>query len=238
MIFHCEYKLNLTMLSFANREYLVSTKRPPHSFLSLTFSPLSSMRALQPVTLYLFYLFSLWEYFKKFFSQVCATVSHYSVNFFCNVSFSLVTASTFSQPFVCIAIFTMDKNIEQRVFVCSNEISCAKTLKMLKKTFGDLTMSKTQVYDWYKSIKEGREESNYLPRSGRPSSSSTEEYVDKIKEMEFENRHYSLREIAQEINMSHETARLILIAVLGMRKVGGRLVPKGLNFLQKVNRKK
>lgn len=135
----------------------------------------------------------------------------------------------------------MDKNIEQRVcvkFCVSNEISCAKTLEMLKKTFGDSTMSKTQVYDWYKSFKEGREEVNDLPRSGRPSTSSTEENVDKIKEMVLENRHYSLREIAQEMNMSHETARHILVDVLGMRKVAARLVPKDLNFLQKVNRSK
>lgn len=135
----------------------------------------------------------------------------------------------------------MYKNIEERVcvkFCVSNEISCAKTLEMLKKTFGDSTMSKTQVYDWYKSFKEGREEVNDLPRSGRPSTSSTEENVDKIKQMVLENRHYSLREIALEMNMSHETARHILVDVLGMRKVAARLVPKDLNFLQKVNRLK
>ncbi|XP_050317891.1 protein GVQW3-like [Bactrocera neohumeralis] len=96
-------------------------------------------------------------------------------------------------------------------------------------------MSKTQVYDWYESFKEGREEVNDLPRSGRPSTSSTEENVDKIKEMVLENR---LREIAQIMDLSHETARHILVDVLGMRKVATRLVSKDLNFLQKVNRNK
>ena len=91
---------------------------------------------------------------------------------------------------MCVANFTMDKNIEKRVcekFCVSNEISCAKTLEMLKKTFGDSTMSKTQVCDWYKSFKEGREEVNDLPRSRRPSTSLTEEHFDKMKEMVAEN---------------------------------------------------
>lgn len=46
--------------------------------------------------------------------------------------------------------------------------------------------------------------------------------------MVLENRHNSLREIAQEMNMSQETARHILVDVLGMPKVAGRLVPKDL----------
>ena len=99
-------------------------------------------------------------------------------------------------------------------------------------------MSKTQVYDRYKSLKEGREEVNDLPRSGRPSTSPSEENVDKIKEMVLENRYNSLQEIAQEMNMSHETSHHILVYVLGMRKVAARLVPKDLNFFQKVNRSK
>ena len=56
--------------------------------------------------------------------------------------------------------------------------------------------------------------------------------------MVLENRHNSLREIAQEMSISHETACHILIDVLGMRKVAARLVPKDLNFFQKVNRSK
>lgn len=130
----------------------------------------------------------------------------------------------------------MNKNIEQRVcikFCVANEISCAEALKMLQKAFGDCVMSKTQAYDWYKAFQSGRESVEDLPRSGRPSTSSTEQNVEKVKEIVNENRHASLRKIAHDLNMSHESVRTILTDILGMRRVAARLVPKELNFLQK-----
>ena len=44
---------------------------------------------------------------------------------------------------VCFAIFPMDKNIEQRIclkFCIANGISCAKSLKMLQKAYGESTL--------------------------------------------------------------------------------------------------
>ncbi len=53
----------------------------------------------------------------------------------------------------------MEKNIEQRICInisVSNQISCAESLRMLEKTYGESILSKTQVYDWYKAFKDGR----------------------------------------------------------------------------------
>ena len=77
-----------------------------------------------------------------------------------------------------------------------------------------------------------------LPRSGRPSTSSTDENVDKVKEMVLENHHLSLREVARDLSVSHESIRNILHHQLGMRRVAARLVPRELNFFQKIHRKK
>ena len=41
-----------------------------------------------------------------------------------------------------------------------------------------------------------------------------------------ENRHLSLREIAAELSVSHESIRTILNDFLGMKRVAARLVPK------------
>ena len=49
-----------------------------------------------------------------------------------------------------------------------------------------------------------------LPRSGRPSTSSTEVNIAKVKEIVTENRHSSLREIVAELSVSHESIRTIL----------------------------
>ena len=86
----------------------------------------------------------------------------------------------------------MDKNIEQRIclkFCIANGISCAESLKMLQKAYGESTLSKTRVYEWYSEFKSGRDVVQDLPRSGQPSTSSTQINIAKVTEMVTENRH-------------------------------------------------
>ena len=109
---------------------------------------------------------------------------------------------------------------------------------MLQKAYGESTLSKTRAYEWYSAFKSGRDVVEDLPRSGQPSASSTEVNIAKVKDMVTENRHSSLREITAELSVSHESIRTILNDFLGMKPVAARLVPKDLNFLQKLNRVK
>ncbi|CAK1588500.1 unnamed protein product [Parnassius mnemosyne] len=77
----------------------------------------------------------------------------------------------------------MENIVEQRVclkFCVSNDISCGESLKMLRNTYGESCISKTRAYEWYKAFKEGREVVVDLPRSGRPSTATTKENIDKI----------------------------------------------------------
>ena len=106
---------------------------------------------------------------------------------------------------------------------------------MFHKVYGELTLSKTCAYEWYSAFKSGRDVVEDLPRSGQPSTSSTEINIAKVKEMVTKNRHLSLREIAAELSVSHESIRTILNDYLGMKRVAARLVPKDLNFLQNLN---
>ena len=50
----------------------------------------------------------------------------------------------------------------------------------------------------------------------------------KVKEMVTENHHLSLRDIAAELSVSHESIRTILNDFLGMKRVAARLFPKDL----------
>ena len=77
-----------------------------------------------------------------------------------------------------------------------------------------------------------------LPPSVRPSTSSTEVNIAKVKEIVTENCHLSLREIVAELSVSHKSISTILKDCLGMKRVAARLVLKDLNFLQKINRVK
>ena len=101
----------------------------------------------------------------------------------------------------------MDKNIEQRIcikFCIADGISCAQSLEMLQKAYGESTLLKRRAYEWYSAFKSGRDVVGDLPRSGRSSASSTEVNIAKVKEMVTESRHLSLREIAAELSVTHE----------------------------------
>lgn len=139
-----------------------------------------------------------------------------------------------------LAIFAMDEKVEQRVclkFCVANGISCADSLKMLQKAFGDALISKTRAYEWYRAFKGGRKVVEDLERSGRPSTSRMDENIDEVGKLLAIDRRMTLREMGEELGISHESVRTILRDVFGMRRVAARLVPKELNFLQKVHRK-
>ncbi|KAJ8949088.1 hypothetical protein NQ318_016992 [Aromia moschata] len=76
---------------------------------------------------------------------------------------------------------------------------------MLNKAFGDSCMSKAQAYEWYKEFKAGREIVEDVLRSGRPSTSTTADNIDKIKTLVLENRHMSVREADSEPNFMKRT---------------------------------
>ncbi|KAG5323715.1 MOS1T transposase, partial [Acromyrmex heyeri] len=112
----------------------------------------------------------------------------------------------------------MDSKLEQRTcikFCCKNEIKCSDTLKMLQKCYGDDTLSKTQMYQWYERFKSGREAvEDDAP--GRPSTSKTDENVDEIRQLLIENRKLTIREIAETTNISFGSVQSILREDLGL----------------------
>lgn len=92
----------------------------------------------------------------------------------------------------------MSETIQQRSsikFCVRNEISATETLKMLQKAFGEQALSKTRVYEWYKMFKEGRESVEDEARPGRPSTSTDELHVNKIKELVLQNRRLTVRDL-------------------------------------------
>ena len=115
--------------------------------------------------------------------------------------------------------------------IVKNGISCAESLKILQRAYDESILSKTRAYEWYSAFKSGRDVVEDLPRSGRPSTSSTEINIAKVKEIVTENHHLSLREIVAELSVSHESIRTILNDSVGMKHVAARLVRKDLNFL-------
>ncbi|UYV68990.1 CLCN3 [Cordylochernes scorpioides] len=75
---------------------------------------------------------------------------------------------------------------DQRIYIkfcVKNGFKGAEIFWMLQTAYGDAIMSQRRVFEWYKRFKEGREETADNERSGRPSTSTTPEKVDKVLEL-------------------------------------------------------
>jgi transposase len=70
--------------------------------------------------------------------------------------------------------------------------SVTETFEMLKIAFGEESMCTTQTYEWLKRFKEDRTLVDDDPRSGRPSTSKTDN-VAKVHEVILSNRRLTVR---------------------------------------------
>ncbi|UYV73408.1 hypothetical protein LAZ67_10003076 [Cordylochernes scorpioides] len=82
---------------------------------------------------------------------------------------------------------------------------------MLQTAYGDAVLSRRRVFEWYKRFKEGREENADNERSGRPSTSTTSEKVDKGLELVREDRRIIVREVAEEAGISFSKRAVLFI---------------------------
>ena len=79
----------------------------------------------------------------------------------------------------------MQRSLEQRYsikFCVKPNKTCAETIRLLKEAYGDQSLSSAQVKRWHKSFKEGREDVEDEQRSGRPSTTKTNEDVNRVRE--------------------------------------------------------
>ncbi|UYV68865.1 hypothetical protein LAZ67_6001340 [Cordylochernes scorpioides] len=131
------------------------------------------------------------------------------------------------------------KKMDQRTcikFCVKNEIKCADAFRMLTVAYGEATLDRSNVYRWYKMFSEGREDVNNEERAGRPSTSTTDEKINEVEKMILANRRITVRELAEDLNISIGSCHSIFINDLGMRRVAAKFVPKLLNCDQKQQR--
>ncbi|UYV62563.1 hypothetical protein LAZ67_2001108 [Cordylochernes scorpioides] len=87
-------------------------------------------------------------------------------------------------------------------FCVKNEIKCADAFRMLTVAYGEATLDRSNVYRWYKMFSEGREDVNDEERAGRPSTSTTDEKINEVEKMILANRRITVREVAEDLNIS------------------------------------
>ena len=74
----------------------------------------------------------------------------------------------------------MSAEQEQRVFIkfCVKPgRNGAETFEMLRTAFGEHCLSRGRIFEWHRRFKEGRDSVDDNPRSGRPTTSKTDDCV-------------------------------------------------------------
>ncbi|KAJ8946752.1 hypothetical protein NQ318_002582 [Aromia moschata] len=98
-------------------------------------------------------------------------------------------------PEVRQGMYEACKEARQAAYPRVNDEDVVK-LTMLKEVYGNECLSRTQVFEWFKRFKEGRETTEDDPRLGQPSMSKTDENIEKIDKPIREDRRLSIRGIA------------------------------------------
>jgi len=88
--------------------------------------------------------------------------------------------------------------------------SVTETFEMLKVAFREGAMGRTQMLEWWKRFKEGQTSVDDDPRSGRPSTSKTDDNVANVREVIRSNRLLTVREVVEEVSISKQCAMKFL----------------------------
>ncbi|KAK5638146.1 hypothetical protein RI129_012441 [Pyrocoelia pectoralis] len=97
---------------------------------------------------------------------------------------------------------------------------CVKKQNQVARTHSDVdcgvwTLDQSNVYRWYKMFSEGREDVNNKNRAGRLSTSTTDENIDEVKKIILANRQITVREVAEDLNISIGSCHSIFTNDLG-----------------------
>src|SRR5579863_10004543 len=81
-------------------------------------------------------------------------------------------------------------------------ITATEAFQLLQLAFGNDVMSRTQVLDWIRLFKDGRESVESDPRSGRPSTSRNIDKVEQVRQLVRSDRRLTVREIGEDVGIS------------------------------------
>ena len=118
-------------------------------------------------------------------------------------------------------------------FVFLQDKGAAEIHGEMKNVLKDDCPSYSTVKMWVSRFRTGHFEVTDEPRSGRPSSATTEEKADAVHVMILEDRRISANVIAETLGISRERVGHIIHNILDMRKLSAKWVPKCLNADQK-----
>jgi len=111
--------------------------------------------------------------------------------------------------------------------------TAGETVLMLETAYKEAALGKTQVYEWFSRFRNGELSLADQPRSGRPSTSRTDEHIAIIHELILENRRRTIDHLVDLSGMSWSSCQRNLSEELIMKRVAAKFVPHVLTADQK-----
>ena len=84
-------------------------------------------------------------------------------------------------------------------------------------------LSRTQCYGWYQRFKSGRTSIEDDHKSGRPSSSTGDDHIEKVRSVICENRRVTIYEVSEEVGICNSSCHTILTEKLKMHRVAANI---------------
>ncbi|KAJ4426506.1 hypothetical protein ANN_27320, partial [Periplaneta americana] len=130
----------------------------------------------------------------------------------------------------------MTERIEQRYCIkfCQKlGDSQSQTIRKIQQVFGEDAMGVTQIKEWFNRFKDGRTSAESEQRCGRPQTARSAAVVERVRNLVMADHRLTVREIAEEVGVSKDSAHAILRDDLNMNRVAAKFVPKLLSPEQK-----
>lgn len=106
----------------------------------------------------------------------------------------------------------------------------------LNSTLDSSSPALTTVCKWFHEFQRGSTSTKDAPRQGRPKTATSEDMIEKVRQIVLSDRRLKLAEIAEASKISKERVHKILHEDLDMRKLSAKWVPRLLTLEQKQNR--
>jgi hypothetical protein len=108
---------------------------------------------------------------------------------------------------------------------------------MLLQACGEDALERSTVFKWVQCYREGRKDPKDNKRSGRSSTSGSDENIDRVHSLVLSDHRMTVQMIADELQIGKTSVYSILTKDLEMRKFCAKIVPKLLTPEQKLRRK-
>ncbi|CAF3250088.1 unnamed protein product [Rotaria socialis] len=130
-------------------------------------------------------------------------------------------------------------NIEYRAvikFFTRKGLNATEISKELDDVYKDSAPSYRTVAKWVAEIKDPKRGFEDAPRTGRPSTTITDENIEAVERIVMNDRQISVHRVSDELGIPKTSVHEIMNIHLGMKKVCTLWVPKLLTPLQRANR--